>query len=211
MSEKPQQDKNISRDNNPLTRFLREEQDPETVKSVYSKVKQILTSEEKILYIAVQKPLINLSPDCVVLTNRRFIIYRPTLLGGVNFQDYIWRDLRDAQLSEGIIRATLSMKTVKGGILSIDNLPKIQARKIYAFAQEMEEKVREQRRIRKMEETRAGAGGVILQGTAPSQAAEAVSTEDPMQTLKKLKDMLDANLITTEEFEAKKSEILSRM
>jgi len=197
---------------NPLKKFLSEEQDPAQVQQVFNKVRQILTSEEEILYIAVQKPLINLSPSSVILTNKRFIVYKPTLLGGANFQDYIWRDLHDARLSEGILHSTITLQTVKAQLFSVDNLPKAQARKLYAFAQEMEEKVREERRTRDMEEKRAGAGGIVLQGGLPTAPAPAPvhQEEDPMQKLKKLKDMMDAGLITEQEYETKKTDILSK-
>ena len=103
-----------------LQKFLNEEQDPAIVKQVYTRVSQILTSGEEILYIAVQnKPIVNIAPDCVVLTNRRFIIYRPKLLGRVEFEDYIWRDLHDARLKEGIMSATITMLTVKGDRKSV--------------------------------------------------------------------------------------------
>ena len=77
-----------------LRALTNEEQDPAVVQAVYERVVQILTSGEKIEYIAVQKkPLLNITPDCVALTNRRFIIYRP-LLGRVSFEDHPWRDLQ---------------------------------------------------------------------------------------------------------------------
>ena len=207
MTEQVQNQKQSS----PIRRFLNEEQDPAVVKQVLLKVKQILTSSEEILYIAVQKSLINLSPDCVVLTNKRFIIYRPKLLGGASFQDYIWRDLKDARLKEGMLRATLTMHTVKGQVLTVGDIPKVQARKLYAYAQEMEEKVRQERRLRAMEEKRAAAGGIVLQGGTPTAQAPSTSQEDPVQNLMKLKEMLDAGLITAEEYDAKKADILSRM
>lgn len=197
--------------NSPSKMFLNDEQDPAMVKQVLLKVKQILTKGEKILYIAVQKSIMNLSPDCVVLTNKRFIVYKPKLLGGASFHDYIWRDLKDAQLKERMLRATLAMHTVEGQILTIVDLPKVQARKLYAFAQEMEEKVREERRLRIMEEKRAAAGGIVLQGGVPTAQAPSTPQEDPVQKLMKLKEMLDAGLITTEEYDAKKADILSRM
>lgn len=197
---------------NLLKKFLSEEQDPAQVQHVFAKVQQILTHGEEILYMAVQKRLINLSPDSVVLTNKRFIVYRPTLLGGANFQDYIWRDLHDARLTEGIINSTITLQTVKSQLLSVSDLPKAQARKLYAFAQEMEEKVLEERRTRDMEEKRAGAGGIVLQGGLPTAPTPAPvqQEEDPMQKLKKLKDMLDAGLITDQEYATKKAEILSK-
>ena len=183
------------------------------MQQVFKRVSQILTREEEILYIAVQKkPIVNIAPDCVVLTNRRFILYKPKLLGGASFVDYIWRDLHDAQLKEGIMGAVLTMLTVKGRRITVDYLPKAQARRLYAFAQEMEERVREERRKRAMEEQRAAAGGITIQGGPPTISTQApAAPEDPVQKLKQLKEMMDASLITEAEYEAKKAEILSRM
>jgi hypothetical protein len=183
------------------------------VQQVFKRVSQILTREEEIFYIAVQKkPVVNIAPDCVVLTNRRFILYKPKLLGGASFVDYIWRDLHDAQLKEGIMGAVLTMLTVKGRRITVDYLPKAQARRLYAFAQEMEERVREERRKRAMEEQRAAAGGITIQGDPSTISTQApAAPEDPVQKLKQLKEMMDASLITEAEYEAKKAEILSRM
>jgi len=202
----------------PLARFLNEEQDPSTVNKVYQKISEILTRNEEIAYIAVQKkPLnLNLSPDCIVLTTRRFIVYHPRVFGQVEFEDYIWRELKDAQIKEGIVGATFTISTVRGEQFTIEHLPKAQARRLYSYAQEMEENVLEERRLRAMEETRAAAGGVMIQGMpqAPSplmQAPVAPARPDPVEQLSKLKQMLDAGLITAAEYEAKKSDILSRM
>lgn len=199
-----------------LEQFLNEEQNPEAVKKVHARVSEILTKGEEIQYIAIQKkPAVNITPDSVVLTNKRFIIYRPKLLGRVDFEDYIWRDLRDARMKEGLLGATLTMQTVGGKKLSMDYLPKAQARRLYSLAQEMEEEVREERRRREMEEKRAAAGGVYLQGApvaqqpAPQTAAPAQLT--PMEKLQQLKQMLDAGLITQEQYETKSQEILAQM
>jgi hypothetical protein len=196
-----------------LNSFANEEQDPSVVEKVYSKVSEILTDGEEIRYIAVQKKLVmNISPECVVLTNKRFIIYKPTMLGRVEFEDYIWRELHDAHVKEGIRSATLTMETMNGHNLSVDNLPKSQARKLYTLAQGMEEKVLEERRQRELEEKRASSGGITMQAAVPvtPQSAPAPK-EDPLEKLTKLKSMLDAGLITEEEYSTKKADILSRM
>jgi len=46
---------------------------------------------------------------------------------------------------------------------------------------------------------------------APAPAQIAPSSEDTLQTLQKLKGLLDTGLITQEEYDTKKAEILSRM
>lgn len=190
-----------------------EEQDPNVVQGVLERVQQILTSDERILYVAVQKkPVLTITPDSVVLTNRRFILYRPKLLGQVSFEDYPWRDLLDAKLKENILGSTLSLKTVGGTVVSVDHLPRAQARRLYAFTQEMEERVREERRARELEDKRAAAGGVVVSGmpgAGPSAGAGAAG--DPAQRLKALKEMYDAGLISAGEYEAKRADIISRM
>jgi hypothetical protein len=196
-----------------LRRFQNEEQDPTVVEQVLTRVQQILTSGEEVSYIAVQKkPMVNVTPECVVLTSKRFILYKPKLLGGANFEDYIWRDLKDVRLHEGLMGATLTLQTMTGKAISVEYLPKAQARRLYAVAQEMEEKVHEERRTRELEDKRAAAGGVTLHSATPTPPAQAAAaSEDPVQKLQKLKTMADAGLITSSEYEAKKAEILSRM
>ncbi|MQA28376.1 MAG: hypothetical protein GEU82_00855 [Luteitalea sp.] len=199
-----------------LKRFLNEEQDPVMVEQALARVEQLLTSGEEVSYVAVQKkPMVNVTPECVVLTSKRFILYKPRLLGGANFEDYVWRELKDAQLEEGFMGATLTLHTTTGQVLAVEYLPRAQARRLYAVAQEMEERVHEERRHRELEDRRAVAGGVVLHGgaapTASHQPAAARTFDDPVQTLQKLKAMADADLITAAEYESKKAEILSRM
>ncbi|HRE28237.1 MAG TPA: hypothetical protein PK954_16470 [Anaerolineales bacterium] len=56
-----------------------EDQDESAARAVEDRIQQILTSGEEILHVAMQNPVTALSaaPDSVVLTNKRFIIYRP--------------------------------------------------------------------------------------------------------------------------------------
>lgn len=197
--------------NDPVKKFLNEEQDPEVVERVHSKMSEILTSNEEVQYIAVQKkPVVNVSPDSVLLTTKRLIVFRPRILGGLDFEDHVWRDIANVHLKEGVFTAMVSIETVAGAQITIDYLPKTQARRLYSIAQEMEEKVREERRERELEDKRAAAGGVVVQNATPD-GRSAAAKEDPMQILTKLKGMLDAGLITQNEYDAKKSDILSRM
>jgi hypothetical protein len=203
-------DQKVEQLDSALSAFLGDEQDPAAVSKMVAKAKDLLTSGEQIEYIAVQKkPLVNIAPDGVLLTNKRLMIVRPKLLG-MTFQDYIWRDIGDIHMSEQMLTATITCTVAGGTPLKIDSIPKKQARKIYAIAQEKEERVREERRMRDMEEKRAAAGGITI--AAPGQSTTLAPTaDDPMAVLGKLKSMLDAGLIQPQEYEAKKAEILGRM
>jgi hypothetical protein len=189
-----------------------EEQDPVIVQTVLERVQQIMTSGESVLYVAVQKkPIVNVLPDCVVLTNWRFIFYHPKLLGRVTFEDHGWRDLSGATLQENLLGSTFTLRTVSGQALVLDHLPKAQARRLYAFAQEMEERVREERRTRDLEEKRAAAGGVFMGAPHAGGPLPPVDSNDTAQRLKVLKAMWDGGLISASEYEAKRAEIISKM
>ena len=133
----------------------------------------------------------------------------------MEFQDYLWKDVRDTHMKEGMLGATYSMKTVRGAINMLDYLPKAQARRLYQYSQGKEEEMLEYRRQRELEDKRAAAGGGITVNTAspvPQPVLQQVEIkEDPMEVLQKLKSLLDIGIISLEEFEIKKNEVISRM
>lgn len=208
-----------------LKQFLNEEQDPKAVEKLLERINGLLTSQEFVEYIAVQKkPALNLSPDCIALTNRRIIFCRPKNFGfSMDFQDYSWVDVADCHIKEGIMGVTFMMKTVKNFTNMMDYLPKSQARKLYQYAQEIEEQMRGVRREKDLEVRRASAGGVTVNNATPIIAhplqtmqsqqpkPQLIETEDPFAVLQKLKGLMENRIISPEEFEIKKNEILSRV
>jgi hypothetical protein len=195
-----------------IKKFLNEEQDPKAVEKLFAKVKDLLTAGETIEYIAVQKkPAINLSPDCIALTNKRIIFCRPKNFGlSMEFQDYLWKEIADCHIKEGILGANFTIQTIKRQFNMLDYLPKAQARRLYQFAQGKEEEMGEYRRQRDLEDKRAAAGGGITVNTAAAQTA-APQKEDPVSALGKLKTLLDSELISKEEYDAKRMEIISKL
>ncbi|WP_379969477.1 PH domain-containing protein [Epilithonimonas sp. UC225_85] len=206
-----------------LKKFLNEEQDPKSVEKLLEKINSLLTSQEFVEYIAVQKkPALNLSPDCIALTNRRIIFCRPKTFGlSMDFQDYSWVDVADCHIKEGIIGSTFMMRTIRNFTNMMDYLPKAQARKLYQYAQEIEEQMRGVRREKDLETRRASAGGVTVNNATPiiTQPQQfhpqpnplQIENEDPFALLQKLKGLMENGIISPEEFENKKNEILSRV
>jgi hypothetical protein len=205
--------------NDAISYLLSEDQNPEHTQRVYALVQPLLMKDERIEYIGIEDRVLSLDirPESVVLTNRRFLLYSPKLLGGATFQDHIWRDLGDCKLTENMLRATLTFRTSAGKLIKIQNIPKKQARRIYAFAQQRELEALEERRARELEEKRAAAGGLYLGSPTPASSGFAASgsaaapAQDPMAALGRLKELLQAGLITQEDFDKKKAEILSRL
>ncbi|MPS72173.1 MAG: hypothetical protein E2590_03395 [Chryseobacterium sp.] len=206
---------------NNLKKFLNEEQDPKAIEKIIEKVNDLLTNGESVEYIAVQnKPAINISPDSIVLTNKRILFFRSKSFGLVtDFKDYLWKDVAESHISEAILGSTFTMTAVTGFIETIDYIPKSQARKLYQYAQGKEEEMIEYRRQKELEEKRAAAGGITVntqnekpeEPQKPQEVKPEVAAEGPMETLMKLKTFLENDLISLEDYEAKKKEILERM
>tara|TARA_R110000868_G_scaffold288378_1_gene548675 strand:- start:2294 stop:3001 length:708 start_codon:yes stop_codon:yes gene_type:complete len=121
-----------------IKKFLNEEQDPKAIEKITSKLNDLLMKNEEIGYIGVQKkPAITVFPDSIVLTNKRIILCKPKNLGlSMDFIDYDWEDVAAAFVKENILGSEFSFSTKSELTISIDYIPKTQARKLYTFAKE---------------------------------------------------------------------------
>jgi hypothetical protein len=121
-----------------IKKFLNEEQDPKAIEKITSKLNDLLMKNEEIGYIAVQKkPAITVLPDSIVMTNKRIIICQPKNLGlTMNFIDYTWDEIEGTFVKENILGSEFSFSTKTDMQVSIDYIPKNQARKIFTYAKE---------------------------------------------------------------------------
>ncbi|WP_281637087.1 PH domain-containing protein [Flavobacterium marginilacus] len=121
-----------------LKKFLNEEQDPKAIEKITSKLNDLLMKNEEVGYIAVQKkPAITVFPDSIVVTNKRIIICQPKNMGlSMNFTDFTWDEIEGTFMKENILGSEFSFSTKTQVQVSIDYIPKIQARKIATFAKE---------------------------------------------------------------------------
>jgi len=121
-----------------LKKILNEDQDPKAIEKITSKLDNLLMSNEEVGYIAVQKkPAVTILPDSVVVTNKRIILCKPKNLGlSMEFIDYDWDDIEASFVKEGILGADFTFSTKSDLTHTIDYLPKNQARKLYTYAKE---------------------------------------------------------------------------
>lgn len=121
-----------------IKKFLNEEQDPKAIEKITSKLNDLLMKNEEIGYIGVQKkPALTVFSDSIVMTNKRIIICQPKNLGlSMDFTDYTWDDVEGAFVKENILGSVFSFSTKTDMQVSIDYIPKTQARKMYTFAKE---------------------------------------------------------------------------
>jgi hypothetical protein len=121
-----------------LKKILNEDQDPKAIEKITSKLDNLLMTSEEIGYIAVQKkPAVTIFPDSIVVTNKRIILCKPKNLGlSMEFMDYDWDDIAASFVKEGILGADFTFTTKSELTHTVDYLPKNQARKLYTFAKE---------------------------------------------------------------------------
>lgn len=121
-----------------IKKFLNEEQDPKAIEKITSKLNDLLMKNEEIGYIGVQKkPALTVFPDSIVMTNKRIILCQPKNLGlSMDFTDYTWDDVEGVFVKENILGSVFSFSTKTDMQVSIDYIPKTQARKMYTFAKE---------------------------------------------------------------------------
>lgn len=185
-----------------IENFTNENQDPIAVEKLAKKLNDLMTPGEEFEYIAVQKkPAVNISPDGIAITNKRLIFCRQKNLGlSMDFEDFFWKHVFSCSMKEGLLGADFFVKTVDNRDFSIDYLPKAQARKLYAIANEYKE-------------------NACQESHSASQKMVEVSVSEPIveeqdktaETLQKLKKLYESGLITQQEFENKKNEIINSL
>lgn len=172
--------------NEHIKSFLNEEQDPKAVEKITAKLNDLLMRNEEIGYIGVQKkPAINVFPDSIVLTNKRIIICKPKNLGlSMDFTDYAWEDVAATFVKENILGSEFSFSTKTDLTISMDYLPKTQARKIFTFAKEQVEAAKQGIKFESaevLEETAPGVfseAGATIYDSAPEPPIEIAETEE---------------------------------
>lgn len=124
--------------NEQIKSFLNEDQDPKAIEKITAKLATLLMKNEEVGYIGVQKkPAVTIFPDSIVLTNKRIILCKPKNLGlSMDVIDYDWDDVSGAFVKENILGSEFSFSTKSDLVISIDYIPKSQARKLHIFAKE---------------------------------------------------------------------------
>ena len=215
--------------NEQLKKFLNEEQDPKAIEKVMSKLSDLLMKNEEIGYIAVQKkPAITVLPDSIVVTNKRIIICQPKNLGlSMNFTDYSWDEIESTFVKEGILGSDFSFVTKTAISVTIEYIPKVQARKMYAFANEQIDLLKgglgstTNLAVEEIdtEEVTSFAEIMPTQTTSFSEFSSMdtdkplneLSSDELFEKLQNYKKLLDNGLILQGEYDALKKEILSYM
>lgn len=188
------------------------------IEKAEKKLLETLMKDETLIAKGIQtRPFAFYSRRKVIgITNSRIILIARGLLGGFSMNDFQWKDLHDAQISENALPdlcgSNLSF-TALNQIISIPGVESKSASEIYKKAQSEEQAWEEKRRVRGLEELRAAAGGVTVH-SSPNQQTQSETKSSSIGTvteeIQKAKALLDAGAINDSEFQEIKSKILSK-
>lgn len=125
-----------------IEKFLQDGQDAKVVEKIHDKIIDMLTAGEFIQYISLQKkPAVTLLPDSITVSNKRIFLCEFTKLGlATNFEIFAWSDIKDIAFKEEIFGSKVTVIPQAGENLTIDYIPKVQARKLYQLIKEALEK-----------------------------------------------------------------------
>ncbi len=207
-----------------IDRYINEDQDPKTVEKILLKLQDMLDPGELVTYIAVQKkPAVTLLPDSIVLTNKRIFLCEPVNLGlSTNFEIFPWSALKTITFKEEFFGSKFTVVPIDDENLTVDYIPKVQARKLYQLAKEaMEKQQSEQKPPERAiatdskgdHDAREYQSFRIEPEEEPvlKEAEQTLEEDELTQKLKKLKTLFDKQLISKEEYENKKIELLSQL
>lgn len=212
-----------------MEQYLTEDQDPRTAEKILGKLRDMLTSGEAVIYLAIQKkPAVTLIPDCIAITNKRIIFCLPENLGlTTNFITFTWEDVKEVSFKEEFFGSKFITVPQRGENVAIDYIPKVQARKLYQFSNEQLEKSRNISQNKESDDKTAHLGNsnttddyssyveieeeekpfIQAQVSLPQEEAE----DEVTLKLKKLKTLFEKQLISADEYERKKADILSQL
>ena len=119
-------------------RLTCDDQDAVIVGKIVAVARDYLARGEAVEYVGVQKkPLLSIAPDALVLTKLHLLIVRTKTM---EVETFDWESVSNVDISERLLTSTVTCTMSGGRKIAIDSMPKKQARRIYSFAQDLEEK-----------------------------------------------------------------------
>ena len=190
---------------------------PQRIAKAEKKLDDTLMQDETLVSQGMQqRPFAFFSRRKLVgITNSRIIMISRGLLGGFTMQDFQWKDLQDAKISENVLSnlcgSNLAFNAMNQAI-SVLGVENAAATSIYKKAQAEEQAWEEKRRIRGLEEKRAAAGGVII-NSVPVNSNNETSSKSNLsagEEIEKANKLLESGAINDAEFQEIKAKILSK-
>jgi len=165
-------------------------------------IKNMLSMGEKVLFMARQSRLkpggSKFTPNTVYLTNQRILFRNPRLFGlKKDYIDVYYRDINQIKLKKGVFSTEIHLQSrfqtepIKLPAVDKKDAEYIGSMVKKGMAQELEGQI------------------IAEKNTSPRVLSQ--EKEDPIAQLEKLGKLRDSGIITEEEFELKKKELMKKI
>ncbi len=175
------------------------------MESIEPDVKKMLMEGEEVLFVAKQGRIVPggslFTPDSIYVTNRRVIWRNPKLLGlQKDYNDFDYRDISNIRINKGIFSTEISLKSrFLSDQVTLPAVDKNDASQIGAYIQKgMRGELPNQLVTERKTESKV-------------EIVKTAGSEDPMEQLKKLGELKATGVITEEQFQKKREEMLKRI
>ncbi len=151
--------------------FVKDGQDTKVVEKIHIKILDMLGPAEQVQYIAVQKkPAVTLLPDSITISNKRIFLCEFTKFGlATNFEIFPWEDIKDIAFKEEIFGSKVTVIPFTGENLTVDYIPKVQARKLYQLIKVVLEEVNKPRGTKTQnEKTKIETEVIVAKNAVPN-------------------------------------------
>ena len=189
----------------------KEKEEEERAEEIPESIKTLLAPDEKVLYTSKQKgskfkPDLKkrIFPDIILLTDRRILYIHPRgllrgALGMQDYTDYPYEDMRNIEIKKGTFRSTL--KITPKSALQAGKMPEMkdidnqEAQDICGLVRQI---------LIKRQKAMAAP-------TVAAMPVSATETLSPIEQLEKLAKLKESGIISEEEFQEKKKELLKKI
>ena len=187
---------------------------------VPSEVSENLYPGERVLFCVKKKVMTELKPKFLIVTDRRAIYLDQKILGRYEIADVPYEKMEMVYFKKGKIGAEFYIQNEEGMSIKLNWLEKSEAMSaMEAIRDALNAIAVEPISIQKKkglfgEEWKITKPKEVVTKTLPMTKVVEKTTsqkEDPIEKLKKLKELYEAGIISKEEFEEKKSKLLDQI
>lgn len=182
---------------------------------------KVLEPDEKVLF-SVKKKVSLEKPKWVLVTDRRIIYLDEKILGRYDIKAIPYHKLEEVRIELGVMSSEFLIKGEEGINLKLGWMNKEQARKtvnaikdalnaiaVEPVTIEVNKGLTHETWI--LKKPKELVSRVVPGGSALREAPAAEKKEDPLEKLKKLKELYDMGVISPEEYEEKRKKLLEQI
>lgn len=193
--------------------FLGDGQKKKLVRMILKTMGKIAEPDEELLYIATQrKPIPDLTPEALALSNQRIFIFEKGHFK-CQYDDFLLNSVLIPKLRTGLFFSHITFSVGAGEVHGVCFLPKIQARKIFQLMDSRMNEIRAGHNSMSKTTFQSVATTPVEDLTPPVSVPPELREHEQaiLHRLETLKQMLENDLITQDDFEVKKRNLIDQL